>query len=71
MIKAINAMLSFAGFAALLGAIILNFLGHENGSYMFLSISALSFLLMLILHFYKMYLIMNFRKSNGNWQDPN
>lgn len=69
--KIINTMLSFAGLTTLLGAIILNFFGHKNGSFIFMSFSAISFLLMLILHFYKMYLIMNFRKSNGNWQEQN
>lgn len=64
--KVINTLLSFGGLSALLGAIFLNILGHKDGSFMLISFSAVSFLLMLILHFYKMYLIMNFRRNSSN-----
>jgi len=64
--KVINNMLSFAGLTALIGAINLDIYGHKNAAFMFISFSAVCFLLKLALHFYKMYLIISLKKSIRN-----
>lgn len=63
--KVINTMLSFAGLTTLIGAIILNIFDHKNASFLFMSFSAASFSLMIVLHFYKMYLLIQLKKTNS------
>ncbi len=62
--KIINTFLSCIGLTALIIGLILFKFDYENMTVILFSVSLASFLRMALLHFYKLYLIINLKKNN-------